>query len=73
MHPFIMTGVDYGGPLHLKCHKDRGTKKLKAYKALFMCFVTEAIHMELVTDLTKDPFIVALRRFTARRGLSLEI
>ena len=34
---------------------------------------TEAIHMELVSSLTKDDCILALRRFIARKGMSARI
>lgn len=35
---------------------------------MFICFSTKAIHIELVTELTSECFIAALRRFIARRG-----
>lgn len=38
-----------------------------------MCFVTKAVHLELVSDLTTEAFLAALRRFFARRGLSKTI
>ena len=40
----------------------------KCYVSSFVCLSTKAIHLELVSDLTKDAFIVALRRFVSRRG-----
>ncbi|XP_071052883.1 uncharacterized protein [Onthophagus taurus] len=66
--PFYTTGVDYAGPFLLKDKKGRGAKLSKAYVCLFVCFTTRAIHLELVTELTTECFIAALRRFSARRG-----
>jgi hypothetical protein len=40
----------------------------KGYIAIFICFVIKAVHIELVTSLTTDAFLAALRRFIARRG-----
>ena len=36
------------------------------YVALFVCFITKAIHLELVSNLTKEACILALKRFSAR-------
>jgi len=38
-----------------------------------LCLATRAIYTELVTDLTTESFIAALRRFMARRGRSHNI
>ena len=39
-----------------------------------MCYVTRAIHLDLVPDLTANAFLRSFRRFTARRGRpSLEV
>jgi len=40
----------------------------KAYISIFVCFSTKAVHIELVTDLTTDAFLAALKRFISRRG-----
>ncbi|GFV70433.1 integrase catalytic domain-containing protein [Trichonephila clavipes] len=61
-------GIDYAGPVLIKCNKGRGTKSTKGYIALFVCLATKAVHIEAVGDLTTDSFIAALRRFSARRG-----
>lgn len=66
--PFFHCGVDYAGPLLLREGKRRNAKITKAYIAIFVCFVTKAVHIELVSDLTSDTFIAALKRFASRRG-----
>lgn len=71
--PFINTGVDYAGPVKLKTHSGRSFKIQKGYICLFICFSTKAIHLELVSDLTADAFIAALRRFTSRRGVPCNV
>lgn len=70
---FLRCGVDYAGPFQLKTAKGRGSKSFKAYIALFVCFTTRAIHLELVTDLSSDAFIAALKRFISRRGKCSDI
>ena len=35
---------------------------------IFVSLIIKAVHLELVSDLTTDAFIAALRRFIARRG-----
>lgn len=66
--PFHVTGVDYAGPFSIKNRKGRGAKLFKCYMCLFICFATKCIHLELVSDLTSEAFILALRRFVSRRG-----
>ncbi|XP_062712567.1 uncharacterized protein LOC134289887 [Aedes albopictus] len=66
--PFSSTGIDYCGPVFVKS-KIRRSAPTKAYIALFVCFSTKAVHIELVGDLSTQSFLSALRRFIARRGL----
>lgn len=66
--PFYHTGVDYTGFVNVKVSKMRNARTLKGYIALFICMVTKAVHLELVTDLTSSAFLAALRRMSARRG-----
>ena len=56
---FRNTGADYFGPMIIK---ERRSVRL------FVCMVTKACHLELVDDLSTDHFIMALKRFIARRG-----
>lgn len=63
--PFEATGVDFAGPLLVK-----GENGLhKSYVTLFTCAVTRVIHFELVRDIFTKSFLMALRRFTSRRGV----
>ncbi|XP_076660276.1 uncharacterized protein LOC143363596, partial [Halictus rubicundus] len=71
--PFQTTGVDFCGPFFIKEKKHRNTKKIKVYVAVFVCFVTKAIHLELVSELSTEAFIATLRRFFSRRGYASTI
>lgn len=66
--PFYHTGVDYTGFVDVKMNKGRGAKTTKGYIAVFICMVTKAVHIELVSDLTSSAFLAALNRMAARRG-----
>ncbi|XP_055918520.1 uncharacterized protein LOC129950616 [Eupeodes corollae] len=65
---FDRTGCDYAGPITLRIARGRNPKYTKGYFALFVCMATKALHLEVVSDLSKDAFLAALRRFIARRG-----
>lgn len=71
--PFIKCGVDYAGPVLIINRRGRGAKTIKSYICLFVCFVTRAIHLELVSDLSSDAYLLALKRFISRRGKPAEI
>jgi hypothetical protein len=66
--PFYTTGVDYARTIILKLGPPRSNITSKGYIALFICFVTKGIHLEVVTSLTTEGFLAALQRFIARRG-----
>lgn len=40
----------------------------KVYIAVFVCFVVQAVHIKIVSDLTSDSFTACLKRFILRRG-----
>ncbi|UYV84532.1 hypothetical protein LAZ67_X002484 [Cordylochernes scorpioides] len=61
---FEIVGVDLTGHLILK-------NKKKAWIVIFTCAVYRGVHLELVTSLSMEAFLQALRRFIARRGRPL--
>ncbi|CAI6367665.1 unnamed protein product [Macrosiphum euphorbiae] len=65
---FATTGMDFAGPIKIKTSARRNAPILKAYICVFVCFATKAVHIELVSDLSTDAFLAALRRFWSRRG-----
>lgn len=68
LRPFINCGLDFAGPITIKNSFLNNRKNIKGYIALFICFATKAIHLELVTNLSSEAFLSALKRFISRRG-----
>ncbi|GFW65681.1 putative RNA-directed DNA polymerase from transposon X-element [Trichonephila clavipes] len=58
---FEVIGIDLAGPLFLKNGE-------KLWVVLYICAVYRAVHLELVTALSTNNFLLSLRRFIARRG-----
>lgn len=67
--PFTFAGVDFAGPFNLKTSTLRNAKTVKGYAAVFVCFSTKAVHLEVCSDLSADAFLAAFTRFSGRRGL----
>ncbi|XP_011883910.1 PREDICTED: uncharacterized protein LOC105571052 [Vollenhovia emeryi] len=67
---FLQTGVDYAGPVSLKSWTGRDHKTHKGWMAIFVCMVTSAVHIEVVSDYSTEGFISAFRRFISRRGVA---
>ena len=70
---FFHTGLDYAGPLYLKEGYVRRPVKIKAWMAVYVCFYTKAVHLDLVKDATSDSLVASLSRFCSRRCLPLTI
>ena len=66
---FEHTGLDYFRPLYIKQNKERK----KAWVCIFTCITVIEMHLELVEDMKSEQFLLALRRFVARRGKPNEI
>ncbi|XP_058827429.1 uncharacterized protein LOC131687365 [Topomyia yanbarensis] len=65
--PFRRVGVDYCGPFSL-VYPHRRCQPVKCFVAVYVCLVTKAVHLEIVSDLTTQAFLASLKRFTSRRG-----
>ena len=61
---FSATGCDLWGPMLVKERRSR----VKRWGCIFTCLSVRAVHLELVSSLESDSFLLALRRFIARRG-----
>ncbi|GFS97493.1 integrase catalytic domain-containing protein [Trichonephila clavipes] len=62
--PFSITGLDLGGPYFVTYkHQRKGV-----LNKIYVCFVTRAIHLEIISNLTSDAIIATLKRFMSRRG-----
>jgi len=84
-NPFEVVGLDFAGPLNVRVTRQtastdqpddqaqRTPQTTKAYICLFTCAVTRAVHLELVKDMTAETFMMACRRFFARRGVPATI
>ena len=60
--------LHYAGPISLRLGTPRSRTITNVYIAIIFCFVTKAVHIEVVTSLPTEAFLAALRHFIARRG-----
>lgn len=65
---FEKVGMNYAGPVNIKYGHVRKPVIVKAYICIYVSLSVKAVHLELVSDLTSEAFIAALRRFIACRG-----
>uniref|UniRef100_A0ABD2W6C7 Integrase catalytic domain-containing protein n=1 Tax=Trichogramma kaykai TaxID=54128 RepID=A0ABD2W6C7_9HYME len=65
---FKSIGLDYAGPLPVLFSRAKKASTSKGYVAIFICLITLAVHIEIVSDLTADAFLAAYARFVARKG-----
>ncbi len=53
--PFYSTGIDCFGPLHVKI----GRRCEKRWGIIFKCLTTQSIHLDLLTSIDTDSFLMA--------------
>ncbi|XP_028159804.1 uncharacterized protein LOC114352407 [Ostrinia furnacalis] len=68
-YPFNTVATDFAGPFYITDRKGRGCKITKCYLCIFVWFRYKCVHLEAVSELSKDAFILTLNRFIARRGM----
>ena len=56
--PFFTSDVDFASPLLCRRKNQRKPVRLKCYDYLFVCLSTEAVHIEFMSELTSDAFLV---------------
>ncbi|KAM9744816.1 uncharacterized protein ACNS7B_009326 isoform 1-T1 [Menidia menidia] len=66
---FYSTGMDCFGPYLIKI----GRRTEKRWGIVFKCLTIHAVHLDLLTSVDTDAFLMALRRFIARRGKPHEL
>jgi len=69
--PFAYSGVDFAGPSYIKT--DDGSESTKVWIVLFTCCINRAVHLELLLNLTAQTFLRVFKRFTARRGIPVQV
>ena len=62
--PFQICGTDFLGPVMYR----QGRSDCKAWGLLFTCLSTRCLHVEIVTGLDLNNFLLAFSRFTNLRG-----
>lgn len=66
---FSGVATDFAGHFWIKSSSLRNAKSMKAYLCVFVCLGTKAVHLELVSSIITEAFVVAFERFVSRRGL----
>ena len=61
--------MDCFGPFEVKV----GRRREKRWGIIFKCRTTRAVHLDLLNGIDTDAFLMALRRFVARRGTPAEL
>lgn len=70
---FSHCGIDFAGPIEIKCSEKRNAQCVKGYICVFVCMATKAIHLELCGGLDTPKFIAAVRRMISTRGICSDI
>ncbi|XP_069363934.1 uncharacterized protein [Maniola hyperantus] len=72
-YPFNIVGTDFAGPFMITDRKGRGAKITKCYLCIFICFTYKCMHLEAVSELSTNAYLLALRRLICRRGIPTQV
>ncbi|GFS71372.1 integrase catalytic domain-containing protein [Trichonephila clavipes] len=64
---FNSTGIDLCEPF-IKNKYQWKVPEIKVYVCIFICLETKDIHLEIISDLTSQALIAALKRFISKKG-----
>lgn len=60
--------TDLSGPFQIKEGALRSSKPIMVYVVVFVCMATEAVHLEICSDLSTNAYLAASAKFTSRPG-----
>ncbi len=66
---FYSTGMDCFGPFSVKI----GRRVEKRWGIIWKCLTTRCVHLDILSSIDTDSFLMAFRRFVARRGTPFEL
>lgn len=65
---FYSTGMDCFGPFEVKLGR-----RVEKRWGIIKCLTVRAVHLDVLTSIDTDSFLMALRRFISRRGTPAEL
>ncbi|XP_055614749.1 uncharacterized protein LOC129761072 [Toxorhynchites rutilus septentrionalis] len=69
LRPFGAVGIDYLGPVDVTV----GRRNEKRWVAVFTCMAVRAVHLDVVYSLSTQSCLMAIKRFTSKRGVPEQI
>ncbi|XP_055938118.1 uncharacterized protein LOC129968287 [Argiope bruennichi] len=65
---FLRAGTDFCGPFMFTPRLRNDVRPVNMYVCVFVCFITKAVHQEVVSAMSTDAFLASFKRFVGRRG-----
>ena len=71
--PFSITGINFAGPFTCKEGNKRKPTRMKGCICVYVCLVTKAVFLDLVSDLSTDASLASLRHFSSLYKVPTEL